>query len=376
MAVCAFDKTINLFDFFSGDLVSQVSGHSELITAVRFSPDGRYLLSVGGDGCVMIWSMGERVVEVMQERALELFASAQKRQLKIIASRVDSPSLKGTPPKTSPLPPPPPSDAVGSAATAAAAIVTADGAKIDVRKAIAGSVGARLASDKGSRWASRVDPQGGYELFGRKMGKASGQNMKLTLEPKSIGRHNSGSSSDADEQRGNGQNQGQGNGLSPERVSSQLNDDSFEEEQYVGNKLANTLEASDDVMGFEGSDDDITEKEKEKEKEQESKKNSRGKNSSSSVSPIKGEEYEDDFDGEGEDEGGEAYLAKASSNIDTLEQSATNLENWLENMVSEIDISLVSLLVSCSTHTSLSLSLSIIVSSSLIWTSTLLLLAY
>ena len=42
IATCGFNKTIQILDFFSGELIAQVSGHSELVTAIKFSPDGRY----------------------------------------------------------------------------------------------------------------------------------------------------------------------------------------------------------------------------------------------------------------------------------------------------------------------------------------------
>jgi WD domain, G-beta repeat len=113
VAVCAFDRTVSLFDFFSGELLCQVSGHSEIITAVRFSPDGRYLLSVGGDGCIMKWSLGEHLVEGIQERLLELTTAHKLKMARIPApvpahsdSRRDS-GAKGVPGIMPPLPPPP-----------------------------------------------------------------------------------------------------------------------------------------------------------------------------------------------------------------------------------------------------------------------------
>ena len=124
IATCAFDKTLSLFDFFSGDLLARVSGHSELITAVRFSPDGRYLLSVGGDGCIMRWSLAESLVQGIQDRIMEL---ATDSNLKVAQSPLQSPmppaelaglsSLSNEVPLPNPpsiddrssLPPPPPS---------------------------------------------------------------------------------------------------------------------------------------------------------------------------------------------------------------------------------------------------------------------------
>ena len=343
VAACAFVKTVNLFDFFSGDLLAQVSGHSELITAVRFSPDGRHLMSVGGDGCIMIWAMAEPFVAAMQERASELLLSSQKRQSKNFASRggdvsnsnSDSPplglGLLGPPI----VPPPPPSDAAVKSA------VAVEGVRTDARRGVADSVGEAASSGRGSRWASRVDPNGGYELFGRKMGTAAAaQKMKLTLEPSSFA--DIGNLSDDNEHNNSnqesrhGQDQGQSQGHSVGLVvkdemfddkDGNMNDDSVEEDPYEGNQLANTLEAGDDVMGFEGSDDGA------------SKQDKISKKSYSKVQspPFKEDEYEDDFDAGNDndnDSGSEAFLAKATSKIDTLEQSATHLENWLEHMVS------------------------------------------
>ncbi|CAN0407463.1 unnamed protein product, partial [Hapterophycus canaliculatus] len=51
-AACSFDKWIRLFDFYSGKCLAKVGGHSELATGVRFTPDGRRLVTTGGKpGC-------------------------------------------------------------------------------------------------------------------------------------------------------------------------------------------------------------------------------------------------------------------------------------------------------------------------------------
>ena len=147
------------------------------------------------------------------------------------------------------------------------------------------------------------------------------------------------------------------------------NDYRNEKEIYHGNKLANTLEASDDVMAFEdsGSDDDhendessnlkkkviqLTPDRNEKgtnenydDYEDDFEKNDENNNSCN----IDDDDNDDDNDNDDDigtrnqkkgknknstDYGSEAYLDKASKGIDILEQSAINLESWLENMVS------------------------------------------
>lgn len=187
MAACAFDKTINLFDFFSGDLVAQVSGHSEAITAVRFSPDGRYLLSVGGDGCIMIWSLANSLVSAMQERLMELSSSAKRRIAKLeSASNHEKETPKVMPP-TPPdqrvttgndLPVPPPSQ-VPRASTENIPAVT-NGLTIPNKN---DGIRSSDASAGRGKWASRIEQQGGYELFGRKINSAAAaERNKFTLE--------------------------------------------------------------------------------------------------------------------------------------------------------------------------------------------------
>jgi hypothetical protein len=186
VAACAFDKTINLFDFFSGDLVAQVSGHSEAITAVRFSPDGRYLLSVGGDGCIMIWSLANSLVSAMQERLMELSSSAKKRIVKLEASNHEKETPKVMPPPPpdqrvstgNDLPVPPPTQ-VPRASTENVPAVT-NGITIPTK---GDDIRSSDASAGRGKWASRIEQQGGYELFGRKINSAAAaERNKFTLE--------------------------------------------------------------------------------------------------------------------------------------------------------------------------------------------------
>lgn len=76
VATAAFDKSIRLFDFVSGHQVAKVGGHSELVTGLAFTQDGRRLISVGGDGCIFVWRLAKSVaraigarVKAMRQRA-------------------------------------------------------------------------------------------------------------------------------------------------------------------------------------------------------------------------------------------------------------------------------------------------------------------
>ena len=176
VAACAFDKTINVFDFFSGELIAQVGGHSELITSVRFSPDGRYLLSVGGDGCVMMWSLADPLVIAMQDRLLELLTSAQKRQMKVARSlsSVGGSSVNGW----SSI------DVHSSQQTTVARMPSSAGGGIHGANGGGGNMGGGVVPTSASKWATRVDRHSGYELFGQKVVPARGSmdRNKFTLE--------------------------------------------------------------------------------------------------------------------------------------------------------------------------------------------------
>jgi WD40 repeat protein len=52
VACSSSDKTVSLFDFYSGECLAKLYGHSEVVTQVKFSTDCRFLYSVSGDGYV------------------------------------------------------------------------------------------------------------------------------------------------------------------------------------------------------------------------------------------------------------------------------------------------------------------------------------
>lgn len=51
------DGIVNLWDIRNGARIQQGVGHSATIHQMSFSPDERQLVSVGGDGCVLIWNI-------------------------------------------------------------------------------------------------------------------------------------------------------------------------------------------------------------------------------------------------------------------------------------------------------------------------------
>ena len=44
------NKNIAILDFFTGEMLANMFGHSEVVTGVKFMHDMRHLISVSGDG--------------------------------------------------------------------------------------------------------------------------------------------------------------------------------------------------------------------------------------------------------------------------------------------------------------------------------------
>ena len=53
-------------------------GHSELVTGLRFTNDGKHLISVSGDGCVFIWKLPHDMTVTVQARLAQQTARAAK----------------------------------------------------------------------------------------------------------------------------------------------------------------------------------------------------------------------------------------------------------------------------------------------------------
>ncbi|XP_077466843.1 WD repeat-containing protein 62 isoform X2 [Stigmatopora argus] len=57
LAVGCADKNICVLDIRSGEHLATLAGHSEPVSCLSFSVDGRFLASASGDGCVSVWRL-------------------------------------------------------------------------------------------------------------------------------------------------------------------------------------------------------------------------------------------------------------------------------------------------------------------------------
>ena len=70
-ATSCTDKSIAVFDFVSGEMLTTLVGHSEIVTGLAFSHDCKYLISVSGDSCVFVWKLTKKMTSVMLSRLNE-----------------------------------------------------------------------------------------------------------------------------------------------------------------------------------------------------------------------------------------------------------------------------------------------------------------
>jgi len=52
VATSSSDKTLNIFEFFSGECAATMFGHSEISTGIKFLDNGKHFVSVSVDGLV------------------------------------------------------------------------------------------------------------------------------------------------------------------------------------------------------------------------------------------------------------------------------------------------------------------------------------
>ncbi|RLN48132.1 hypothetical protein BBJ28_00001785 [Nothophytophthora sp. Chile5] len=55
------ERTIHVVDISTGETLATGTGHGEAITAIKFTPDCRRLLSASGDGCIFVWRLSEEI---------------------------------------------------------------------------------------------------------------------------------------------------------------------------------------------------------------------------------------------------------------------------------------------------------------------------
>ncbi|XP_013143340.1 PREDICTED: mitogen-activated protein kinase-binding protein 1-like isoform X5 [Papilio polytes] len=106
LATSSTDKILSVYDYYSGECMATMYGHSEIVTGLRFTPDCQHLVSASGDGCIFVWRVPHDMVVTMRARLAQQ-AIRQGRKVPVGsngASGLDSEtdSQLGSPPRALP----------------------------------------------------------------------------------------------------------------------------------------------------------------------------------------------------------------------------------------------------------------------------------
>ncbi|XP_038582055.1 mitogen-activated protein kinase-binding protein 1-like isoform X2 [Micropterus salmoides] len=72
VATSSSDKNISIFDFYTGECVATMFGHSEIVTGIKFTNNCKHLISVSGDSCIFVWRLAPELTISMRERLSQL----------------------------------------------------------------------------------------------------------------------------------------------------------------------------------------------------------------------------------------------------------------------------------------------------------------
>ncbi|KAM4011991.1 mitogen-activated protein kinase-binding protein 1-like [Anomaloglossus baeobatrachus] len=72
IATSCSDKNLCIFDFYTGECVATMFGHSEIVTGMKFTNDCKHLISVSGDSCIFIWRLSSMMTINMRQRLAEI----------------------------------------------------------------------------------------------------------------------------------------------------------------------------------------------------------------------------------------------------------------------------------------------------------------
>ncbi|XP_078518404.1 mitogen-activated protein kinase-binding protein 1 [Lissotriton helveticus] len=72
LATSCSDKNLSVFDFYSGECVATMFGHSEIVTGMKFTNDCKHMISVSGDSCIFVWRLSSEMTIKMRHRWAEM----------------------------------------------------------------------------------------------------------------------------------------------------------------------------------------------------------------------------------------------------------------------------------------------------------------
>ncbi|XP_041971032.1 mitogen-activated protein kinase-binding protein 1 isoform X2 [Aricia agestis] len=106
LATSSTDKLLSVYDYYSGECMATMYGHSEIVTGLKFTPDCQHLVSASGDGCIFVWRVPHDMVVTMRARlAQQAIRQGRKVGTNGVAAVCESePDARSSPPRDAPDP--------------------------------------------------------------------------------------------------------------------------------------------------------------------------------------------------------------------------------------------------------------------------------
>ncbi|XP_072342283.1 mitogen-activated protein kinase-binding protein 1 isoform X1 [Scyliorhinus torazame] len=95
IATSCSDKNLSIFDFYTGECVATMFGHSEVVTGMKFTNDCKHLISVSGDSCIFIWRLSSELTINMRQRLAEI-RQKEKKSMKTPPRKQSTPNRRET----------------------------------------------------------------------------------------------------------------------------------------------------------------------------------------------------------------------------------------------------------------------------------------
>ncbi|KAI8433225.1 hypothetical protein MSG28_015303 [Choristoneura fumiferana] len=99
LATSCTDKVLSVYDYYSGECMATMYGHSEIVTGLRFTSDCQHLISASGDGCIFVWRVPHDMVVTMRARLAQQAIRQGKRVAPSNGVESESDSHRGSPPR-------------------------------------------------------------------------------------------------------------------------------------------------------------------------------------------------------------------------------------------------------------------------------------
>jgi WD40 repeat protein len=80
LATSCSDKYVYVYDLNTFECVAQFCGHSEFISDLRFSSDGRHIITVSVDGCIFVWRLSSLLLNICNGTSVSQNVSHQSTQ--------------------------------------------------------------------------------------------------------------------------------------------------------------------------------------------------------------------------------------------------------------------------------------------------------